>query len=265
MPASALRPAFSRRLRTPRAVMALMLREMVTTYGRSPGGYLWAILDPVGAIALLSFIFSQVFHAPALGSSFPLFYATGYLPFMMFNDVANKTATTIRFSKPLLQYPAVTFLDAILARFLLNGLTHIVVFFIVVIGLQLILGVITSIHFPAIVLAMAMALALALGIGTLNCYLVTRFPVWERIWQIATRPLFIISGVFFLYDSLPENIRSIMWFNPLAHVIGEMRRGFYATYEAAYVSHVYVFSIALVAFVSGLALLYRHHRDLLNN
>jgi len=241
MPASALRPGFSRRLRTPRAITALMLREMVTTYGRSPGGYLWAILDPVGAIALLSIIFSQVFHAPALGASFPLFYATGY------------------------QYPAVTFLDAVLARFLLNGLTHIVVFFIVVIGLQLILGVTTSIHFPAIVLAMAMALSLALGIGTLNCCLMAAFPVWERVWQIATRPLFIISGVFFLYDSLSENIRAMMWFNPLTHVIGEMRRGFYPTYEAAYVSHTYVFGIALITFVIGLALLYRYHRDLLNN
>ncbi|MDJ0823602.1 MAG: sugar ABC transporter permease, partial [Paracoccaceae bacterium] len=41
------RPAYRRRrFATARAVMALMLREMSTSFGRSPGGYLWAILEP---------------------------------------------------------------------------------------------------------------------------------------------------------------------------------------------------------------------------
>ncbi len=265
MPASALRPGFSRRLRTPRAVMALVLREMATTYGRSPGGYLWAILDPVGAIALFSIIFSVMFSSPGLGTSFPLFYATGYLPFMMYNDVANKTAVSIRFSRPLLQYPSVSFLDALLARFLLNGLTHVLVFFVVTGGLWLFLDAIATLNFPAILLSMTMALALALGIGALNCYLMARFPVWERVWQIATRPLFIVSGVFFLYDTLPENIRFFMWFNPLTHVIGVMRQGFYATYQPHWISPVFVFAISSLCFTLGLALLYRHHRDLLND
>ena len=245
--------------------MALMLREMVTTYGRSPGGYLWAILDPVAAIAIMSFLFSQAFQAPALGSTFALFYATGYLPFMMFNDVANKTGTTIRFSRPLLSYPAVTFLDAVLARLLLNALTHVMVFFIFVFGLWFFLDALTYLNVPSIIMAMAMATGLALGVGTLNCYLMTAFPLWERVWQIATRPLFFISGVFFLYDNLPESARNLMWYNPLTHVIGEMRHGFYPTCEATYVSHIYVFAIAMITFAIGLSLLFRYHRDLLNN
>ena len=245
--------------------MALMLREMVTTYGRSPGGYLWAILDPVAAIAIMSFLFSQAFQAPALGSTFALFYATGYLPFMMFNDVANKTGTTIRFSRPLLSYPAVTFLDAVLARLLLNALTHVMVFFIFVFGLWFFLDALTYLNVPSIIMAMAMATGLALGVGTLNCYLMTAFPLWERVWQIATRPLFFISGVFFLYDNLPESARNLMWYNPLTHVIGEMRHGFYPTYEATHVSHIYVFAIAMITLAIGLSLLFRYHRDLLNN
>ena len=35
-----------------RCVIALMLREMATTYGRSPGGYLWVMLEPIAGIAL---------------------------------------------------------------------------------------------------------------------------------------------------------------------------------------------------------------------
>ena len=35
-----------------RAVAALVLREMSTRYGRTPGGYLWAILEPLGMIIM---------------------------------------------------------------------------------------------------------------------------------------------------------------------------------------------------------------------
>ena len=44
----------TRRFATPRTILALMLREMSARYGRSPGGYLWALLEPLGAILILS-------------------------------------------------------------------------------------------------------------------------------------------------------------------------------------------------------------------
>ncbi len=253
----------ARRFRSLRTIFALMLREMATTYGRSPGGYLWAILDPVAALALFSVGFSLIFHAPPIGNSFPLFYATGFLPFMLFNDVANKMATSINFSRPLLAYPAVTFLDALIARFLLNVLTHLMVAYLVFFGIITILGARADIDLPNIILGFSLAAFLGVGVGTLNCYLMTAFPIWERSWQIATRPLFIVSGVFFTYDSIPRVAQDILWFNPLMHVVGVTRGGFYGAYRADYVSVVLVLCIASLTLMSGLLLLWRHHRTLL--
>ena len=45
-----------RRFASLRAIAALVLREMSTTNGRSPGGYLWAILEPAAGIALLTIV-----------------------------------------------------------------------------------------------------------------------------------------------------------------------------------------------------------------
>lgn len=70
-----------------RTISALVLREMATTYGRSPGGYIWAILEPVGGIALLSILFSLAFLHPALGSNFQLFYASGLVPLTVFTSI----------------------------------------------------------------------------------------------------------------------------------------------------------------------------------
>ena len=62
-----------RKFRTFRAVMALVLREMTTTYGRSAGGYIWAFVQPIAGIALLTFIFTLIARTPPLGTNFPFF------------------------------------------------------------------------------------------------------------------------------------------------------------------------------------------------
>ena len=44
----------NRRFASLRAIGALILREMATTYGRSPGGYAWALIEPVVGTAVLT-------------------------------------------------------------------------------------------------------------------------------------------------------------------------------------------------------------------
>ncbi|SNR66371.1 ABC transporter permease [Paracoccus sediminis] len=247
----------------PRIVMALMLREMATTYGRSAGGYLWAILEPVLGIALLSVIFSLALARPGLGTNFPLFYASGLLPFLMFNDIANKVAGAIRFSRPFLAYPSVTFIDTLIARIVLNALTHTAIVAIVLVSIVMIYRLPVVFDLPALFEALLMVTMLAVGVGTLNCYLTTAFPVWERIWSILTRPLFLMSGIFFLYGMMPTQAQNILWYNPLVHCIGMMRQGIYPTYAGDYISPGYVVGVSVVLFVVGLMLLERNYRTLL--
>lgn len=254
-----------RRFATLRVIIALMLREMATTYGRSPGGYLWAVLEPVGGIAILTLIFSFGFNKPSLGTNFPIFYATGVVPFMMFNSVCNRVSTALLFSKSLLAYPAVTYVDALLARFLVNTVTQAMVAYVVFGGLLLVYDTRTLPAPMLIAQSLALTAALALGIGTLNAYLIARFAVWQMVWSILTRPLFLISGIFFLFNAMPHPMREFLWFNPLVHVVGIMRAGFYPTYDANYASAGFVLLVSLVTVAAGLLLLRRSHRDLLGD
>ncbi|WP_458722371.1 ABC transporter permease [Shimia sp. W99] len=242
--------------------MALILREMAATYGRSPGGYVWAIIEPVAAIALMSFVFSFILRSPSLGSNFPIFYATGFLPFVMYSSVSGQIAKAIQYSKPLLTYPAVTFMDALLARFLLNTLTHLLVMFIVIDGIITFFNLNPILNWPAIFTAIAMAVAMAVSVGVLNCYLASSFPLWERLWAVLTRPMFILSGVLFIPENVPARFRDIYMLNPVAHITSEMRKGFYATYDAVYVRPTYVFLVALVLAIFGLLFLLKNHKDI---
>lgn len=236
---------------------------MVTSYGRTPGGYIWAVLQPVGGIALLSLIFSAGFRSPPLGNNFAMFYATGLLPFFFFMDLSGKLGQALNYSRPFLNYPRITFVDAMIARFVLNGMTQIMVGYLVLTGILLLFETRTTLIVESILLAYAMSAMFALGIGSMNCFLISRFPLWQQVWGIMTRPLFIVSGVLFLYDSIPEPYRSYVWYNPLIQITGEMRSAFYLSYEANYVSPGYVFGVSLVLTVFGLLFLRRYHRDII--
>lgn len=265
-PRPALAPAAAgrRRFATVRTVLALVLREMSSRYGRTPGGYVWAVLEPLAAIIVLSVGFSLVLRAPSLGTSFLLFYATGYLPFDLYMSVSNQVARAINFSKPLLQYPAVTWLDAVLARFLLNSLTSILVAILLLGGILIATDARATLDMVPVVQAMALAMLLGLGVGTLNCALIGLFPIWEVAWSIITRPLFLASGIFYIYEDLPPLAQDILWYNPLIHILGLMRTGFFPTYTAAYVNEVYVLAVSLVLLALGQILLGRYHREILN-
>lgn len=246
-----------------RSIAALILREMSTTNGRSPGGYLWAILEPAAGVALLTGIFSMALMKPAIGSNFALFYASGLVPLTIFTSVVNRVGQSLTYSRQLLVYPSVTYIDAILARFLLNMLTQLLVASVIFCGILLAFDTKTILNIPAIAAAFALAGALALGIGTLNCFLTTKFPIWQQLWSILTRPLFIISCVFMLYDQVPGWARDWLWYNPIVHTVGMMRHGFYSTYHATYVSPAYVIAVSLITGTLGLLLLYRHRHELL--
>lgn len=246
-----------------RAVAALVLREMSTRYGRTPGGYLWAVLEPLGMIVLLSFAWSLLSRTPAMGTSFLLFKATGFMVLQTFTVLGGQVGHALTFSKPLLRYPRVAWIDAIMARFILNTLVVYVVTVLVLIGIIIYDDIDTLLRWSPIFLAMGLAATLGLGIGCLNAFLFMRFPVWQQIWSILTRPLFLISGVIILYEDMPPFAQEILWYNPILHLTGLMRDGFYPMYRPDYISLVFVVTCALVPMVLGLLLLRRHHRTLL--
>ncbi len=250
------------RFRALRTIVALILREMTSTFGRSPGGYLWMILEPTAAIALLSFVFSLLLRHPSMGTNFPYFYAPAMLAYQFFLSISGQIAKSLNYSRALLSYSAVTFMDALLARFLLNALTQLLVLTIVMTGIVLIYDLHPILDWPSLFLAMAMLFALTIAVGSMNCFLFSSFPLWERFWNILTRPLFLLSGIIFMPEDVAPRFRDLLMLNPLIHITSQMRKGFFVTYDAVYVRPLYVFTISLVLGIFGMLFLIKNHKDI---
>jgi capsular polysaccharide transport system permease protein len=255
--------AGARRLRWLRVFVALVVREMSAKFGRSAGGYVWALAEPLGGIILLSVAFSLALRAPPLGTSFLLFYSTGVIPLNMFQTMSKGVAGAVKTNKGLLNYPVVTALDAVFAKFALNFVTILLVAVAVMGGVIVFQGLHVNLDLGAIALAFGCTALLGLGVGTMNCVLFGLYPTWQNVWSVLTRPLFILSAIFYTFQSAPPEFQAVLWWNPLVHVVGLMRSGFYGTYDASYVSLPYVLGIALGLFVVGAYLLRRHESLLL--
>ena len=241
-----------------RVFAALMLREMITRYGRSFGGYIWAVVEPMAVIGMLSLVFSQFLDSPPYGESFLLFFSTGYLPFFFFISVAGQVGSGLSVNRELLQLPMVKPLDVLIARFVLAFLTllfvSVIVFGIVSITVH------HSLHIDpvALIAAFASASALGLGVGTLNAFLFALLPAWRQVWGLLSAPLMILSGIFYTLDSMPSQIQDVLIWNPLVHSVGITRAAFFPSYHADYANLGYVMALAVAMLLPGLFLIARY-------
>lgn len=83
----------------------------------------------------------------------------------------------------------------------------------------------------------------------------------RALWNVLSRPLFFVSGVFYIYGGLPQAAQDILWWNSMIHVTGLMRTGFYSTYNPTYVLPILRALMAVVPMAFGLMLLRRYCQD----
>lgn len=234
------------RFQTTLIIGALVLREAAGRFGRRVGGYFWAFAEPIGGILLLSIAFSYLLRSPPVGDSFLLFYASGVVPLLFFSALSSSLSQGVAANKGLLAYPIVSVLDVIVARSLLEFITYVTVFGVIVAVIVTVDKV--NLHLDVLVIFLGLSFAYLFGvaIGMANCILFLFIPVWRSIWRIITRPLLIISGVIFTYHDMPPEVRDWLWYNPLLQIVGLVRAGLYESYDASYVSVPYIFTVSLV-------------------
>lgn len=252
-------------VQTLRVFAALIIREMITRYGRSWGGYIWAIIEPMSVILMLTLVFTQILDRPVYGDSFLLFFATGYLPFYFFMNVAGQVSGGIAVNRELLQLPMVKPIDVLFARFVLAYLTLLIVSVIIFYVAALTIRHGMSFDPVSILAGFTSAALLGLGVGCLNAFIFAILPVWRQVWGVLSAPLLIISGVFYPLDSLPVQIQNILVWNPIVHAIGRTRAAFYPSYRDEYVDLRYVLGIALATFLLALYFMLRYRTVLIES
>ncbi len=209
-----------------RAVLyALVMRELRTRFGRYRLGYLWAVLEPVAHVVLISLVFSFRGRNDMTGIDFPVLIITGVVPFLLFRDMITRAMSAVEANSGLFSYRQVKPLDAVLARLVLEGVIHLGVLALLLLGAAY-LGYRVTVRDPLLALAALGLLAgLGAGGGLIACTLACRFEEAKKVVPVLLRPLYLTSGVFFTLDTLPVPVRDHLLWNPVLHAIELFRAG----------------------------------------
>ena len=237
-----------------RIIKALMMREVITRYGRHNVGFLWLFLEPMlftlGVTALWTAM--KVTH----GSTLPItaFALTGYSSLILWRNCSNRAVKAIESNHSLLYHRNVRVFDVFVARVILEiiGATTSVVI------LTLAFMAAGLINAPSDLLTVAIgwlllawfALALSLIVGAAS----ERSEIIERVWHIFTYLMFPLSGAAFMVDWFPKNVQEILLWVPMVHGTEMIRQGYFGLEVRTYANPVYFAIVNSVLLFIGLAL-----------
>lgn len=240
-----------------RVIYAIILRESRTRYGSSNIGYAWAIVDPLVTLAVFVGIFSLLGRTSPVPAPIAVFFTTAIVPLFFWRGAVGQAANAVSASLGLLSYPQVMPADVVIGRLILEAATTIFVFILFLIGLNFILGISPTWFFgdpPQVILATAGLLYFTLGCCFLSSSLGRVLPVWRNIWGYMSRPIWLLSGIFFTLEQLPTGVRAFMTYNPVAHVIEWMRSAMIPTFESNAYSILFPMAFATIALIIGLVI-----------
>ncbi|QCO55822.1 ABC transporter [Pseudorhodobacter turbinis] len=235
-----------------RVIVALVLRETRMTFGSSHMGYLWAIIQPLVSISFMVFLFFIAGRQSPYGASLALFFSTAILTLELYNKTSVSLMRAFTSNKALLTYPMIKETDTLFARWVLIACTFVIIntiFYGGLIGLGLAQ---LPAHPDKLILAFLSTCFLGFGIGTINAIMYQRNQVWQHIEKILGRPLFFLSGVFYIPSNLPPQAIAVIKWNPILHLVEWTREGYYPNYESDVLNIGYPLSVATIAVLLGL-------------
>ncbi len=103
-----------------RVILALMMREIHTRYGRENIGFLWVIGEPILFCAGVTIVWSAIRPAHEHGIPVPAFVVTGYIPLTMWRHCVGRAVKAFEANGSLLFHRHVSPLDIITARVILE-------------------------------------------------------------------------------------------------------------------------------------------------
>ncbi len=244
-----------------RVIGALLMREMVTRYGRENIGFLWLVVEPLilttGVMIVWSLIRQESHAIPLI-----TFVLTAYMPLTLWRHVSSQVVSCLRQNLPLLYHRQVRPLDTLIARGLMEAAGTTLALIAVYTTLRLTdlveayadLGLLFAGWLFMAWFAFAIGLILAAGSEI--------FDFVEKLvppFQYLTLP---ISGVFFMVAWLPSSAQQLALYVPTVHCFELFRAGMLGESVETYYDIGYLILCCIFTTVLGLFLVQRASRHL---
>ncbi|ADN74665.1 ABC-2 type transporter [Ferrimonas balearica DSM 9799] len=233
-------------------VFALIIRELKTRFGANRLGYFWALAEPIAQAGIMVLIFTLLGRNSISGVPVALFMLVAILPFKFFSKLVPQLTAAVEANKGLLSYRQVTAADPILSRVIIETVTFLVVYLLLMATLAWLNFSVVPENLLALLGVSALVLMLALGLGLMLCSAVTYWKDTGKVVAMVMQPMFFISGIFFCATMIPQQYWYLFSWNPLFHVTELSRDAYFSAYTTPVGSWEYLGLWAFSCFTLGL-------------
>jgi ABC-type polysaccharide/polyol phosphate export permease len=210
-----------------RVIHALLMREVITRFGRHNLGVLWLIGEPM----LFTMGVASLWSLGGFGHSSTLpivpFAVTGYTTVLMWRNTVGRCTPAIPQNLNLLYHRNVKVIDILLTRAVLECLGAVSSF--AILSSVLVAG--GWMEMPEDFLKIMSGLVLlgwfALGLGLLVGAAASLSELIERIWHPLAYILMPLSGAPYMVDWLPATAREYVLMLPMVHCLELLREGYF--------------------------------------
>ena len=237
-----------------RVIWALILREIMTRYGRHNIGFLWLFVEPMlftlGITALWTI---AGFHH---GSNLPItaFALTGYSTVLLWRNMPNRCVGAIAPNSSLMYHRNVRVLDIFLSRIALEAIGATMSF----VTLGLVFNFLELMGPPenplGVVQGWLLTAWFGAGFAMLLGALSEKSEIIEKLWHPAAYLLFPLSGAAYLVDALPKNFQDAALWLPMVNGTEMVREGYFGSKIVAHYDVTYLISCNMVMTLFALAL-----------
>lgn len=237
-----------------RVVAALLLREVITRYGRNGIGVLWVFFEPMLFTLGITALWYAVKLHTIVDVPIVAFAVTGYSSVLIWRTATNRCAKAIEPNRGLLYHRNVKVVDLFITRVLLELAGGTASFAL----LTLIFSSLGVMRLPLDLLTVLggwlllswLALALGFIVGALS----ERSDTFERVWQVVNYLMFPMSGAIYLVDWLPKQLQELVLWLPMVHGVEMVRHGFWGDTVRTFENPAYFAACNLLLTLIGLAL-----------
>ncbi len=201
----------------------LVRRDIVARYKRSALGVAWTMLNPLGTMLIMTFVFSNLFKSV---QSYPVYILSGLIAWNFFAQGTNAAMSGLVWGGSLMQriyLPRTIFGVSAIGTALVNLLLSIIPLLLVMVITQ------TTIHLTFLFLPISILLltAFALGFGLLLSALAIFFPDVAEMYQILLMAWMYLTPVIYPEEIIPAQFLTIYRINPMYWMLKMFRMPVY--------------------------------------